>query len=159
MRIQLVDNKIGMCNQWYVYFNDCADVNIHCDDFFAVPTDCVVSPANSFGFMDGGLDLAISINLGWQVQNRLQKQIKEKYNGELLVGQAELIETGNEEIPFCISAPTMRTPMLLVDSPNVYLASRAVFLLLKMNQELILLLLVDLVLELAKCLIIYAQNK
>ena len=57
--------------------------------------------------------------------------IIEKYNGELLVGQAELIETGNDEIPFCISAPTMRVPMLLIDSPNVYLATRAVFLLLK----------------------------
>lgn len=131
MKIQLIDRKIGMINQWQSHFADCDDVVIHCGDFFSLPTDCVVSPANSFGFMDGGLDLAISMNLGWQVQDRLQKQIKEKYNGELLVGQAELVETGNDEIPFCISAPTMRVPMLLVNSPNVYLATRAVFLLLK----------------------------
>ena len=71
------------------------------------------------------------MNLGWQVQQKLQKQIREKYNGELLVGQAELIETGNEEIPFCISAPTMRVPMILENSPNVYLATRAVLLLAK----------------------------
>jgi len=131
MKIQLIDRKIGMCTQWQAYFNDCPDVIVHNGDFFSLPTDCIVSPANSFGFMDGGLDLAISINLGWQVQQRLQKQIQEKYNGELLVGQAELVETGHDEIPFCISAPTMRVPMLLENSSNVYLATRAVFLLLK----------------------------
>lgn len=131
MKIQLIDRKIGMCNQWLSYFNGCEDVVVHNGEFFSLPTDCIVSPANSFGFMDGGLDLVISMNLGWHVQTRLQTQIKEKYNGELLVGQAELVETGNEEIPFCISAPTMRTPMLLIDSPNVYLATRAIFLLLK----------------------------
>lgn len=132
MKIQLIDKKIGMCNQWQLYFDNCPDVVVHNGDFlFSLPTDCIVSPANSFGFMDGGLDLYISINLGWQIQERLQKQIQEKYNGELLVGQAELVETGNDEIPFCISAPTMRVPLLLTDTVNVYLATRAIFLLLK----------------------------
>lgn len=131
MLIQLVDRKIGMCNQWLAYFGDCQDVKIHNGDFFGYPTDCVVSPANSYGYMNGGLDLVISINLGWGVQEKLQKQIREKYNGELLVGQAELVETDSKDIPFCISAPTMRVPMLLEDSVNVYLATRAVFLLLR----------------------------
>jgi O-acetyl-ADP-ribose deacetylase (regulator of RNase III) len=131
MKIQLIDRKLGMCNQWQAYFADCSDVIIHNGDLFSLPTDCIVSPANSFGFMDGGLDLVISMNLGWVVQQRLQKQIQEKYNGELLVGQAELVETGNDEIPFCISAPTMRVPLILENSPNVYLATRAIFLLLK----------------------------
>lgn len=26
-----------------------------------------VSPANSFGFMDGGIDLAYSLHFGWQM--------------------------------------------------------------------------------------------
>jgi O-acetyl-ADP-ribose deacetylase (regulator of RNase III) len=69
--------------------------------------------------------------MGWQVQERLQKQIKEKHNGELLVGQAILIETGFSGIPYLISAPTMRVPMILKDAVNVYLASKAIFILLK----------------------------
>ena len=49
-----------------------------------------------------------------------------------MVGQAELIETDSDEIPFCISAATMRVTMApAVDSVNVYLAARAVFHLLK----------------------------
>lgn len=131
MKIQLIDKNKEMCEQWKLQFNDCNDIIIHNGDFFSLQTDCVVSPANSFGFMDGALDLAISKKLGWQVQNKLQKQIQEKYFGELLVGQAELIETDFNEIPFCISAPTMRVPLILKDTVNIYLASKAIFALLK----------------------------
>ena len=137
MKIQLIDRNKVMCNLWKYFFNDIPDVVVHHGDFFDLSTDCVVSPANSFGFMDGGLDLVISLQLGWQVQEKLQKQIQEKYNGELLVGQAELVETDYKDIPFCISAPTMRVPMILEGTPNVYLASRAVFLLLKKEDRLI----------------------
>jgi O-acetyl-ADP-ribose deacetylase (regulator of RNase III) len=133
--IQLVDRNIKMCNIWRFYFNDTPDVTVTQGDFFSLPTDCVVSPANSFGFMDGGLDYAISMKLGWGVQEKLQKQIKEKYNGELLVGQAELVETDHPDIPFLISAPTMRVPLELENSPNVYLAARAIFLLLKKESK------------------------
>jgi O-acetyl-ADP-ribose deacetylase (regulator of RNase III) len=135
MKIQLIDRNEEMCKQWELQFKDCHDVVIYNGDFFALATDCVVSPANSFGFMDGSLDLAISEKLGWQVQRKLQKQLREKYLGELLVGQAELIETEFHQIPFCISAPTMRVPMILKDSVNVYLASKAIFSLLKMENR------------------------
>lgn len=131
MKIQLIDENKEMCNQWKIHFKDCKDVVIYCGDFFSLSTDCVVSPANSFGFMDGGLDLVISKVIGWQVQEKLQKQIQEKYFGELLVGQAELVETDFKEIPFCIVAPTMRVPQILKDTVNVYLASKAIFYLLK----------------------------
>ena len=131
MKIQLIDKNKEMCEYWKIHFKDCNDVIIHNGDFFSLQIDCVVSPANSFGFMDGSLDFVISNKLGWQVQNKLQKQIQEKYFGELLVGQAILIETEFNEIPFCISAPTMRVPMILKDTVNVYLASKAIFYLLK----------------------------
>jgi len=131
MKIQLIDRNKEMYNQWNLQFKDCKDVITHCGDFFSLKTDCVVSPANSFGYMDGGLDMVISRKLGWQVQEKLQKQIQEKYFGELLVGQAELVETDLAEIPFCISAPTMRVPQILKDTVNVYLASKAIFYLLK----------------------------
>jgi O-acetyl-ADP-ribose deacetylase (regulator of RNase III) len=131
MKIQLIDINREMCKQWSLQFKDCKDVTIHCGDFFSLQTDCVVSPANSFGYMDGGLDYVISTKLGWQVQEKLQKQILEKYFGELLVGQAELVETDFAEIPFCISAPTMRVPLRVSDTVNVYLAAKAVFYLLK----------------------------
>lgn len=130
MKIQLVDKNQEMCDQWSRTFNGCENILVYCGGFFDLKTDCVVSPANSFGFMDGGLDLAISKQLGWNVQHKLQEIIKSKHNGELLVGMAQIIETDNLNIPYCISAPTMRVPMILKDSVNVYLATKAIFNLL-----------------------------
>lgn len=133
--IQLIDRNIKMCNIWKFYFNGIEGVTINCGDFFSLPTDCIVSPSNSFGYMDGGLDYAISMKLGWKVQEKLQKQIQEKYNGELLVGQSELVETDHPDIPYLISAPTMRVPLEIENTPNVYLAARAIFLLLKKKED------------------------
>ena len=130
MIIQLVDKKLEMCKFWRMYFRGIDNVIVYEGDFFTLSTDCVVSPANSYGFMDGGLDLFISLKLGWGVQEQLQKQIRENHHGELLVGQAELVETGHPDIPYCISAPTMRVPLILENTPNVYLSARAIFLML-----------------------------
>ena len=68
-----------------VEVRDCSILDIQCD--------AVVSPSNSFGFMNGGIDLLYLKRFGMDLQYRLQKKIKDKHFGELLVGQAEIIET------------------------------------------------------------------
>jgi len=90
-----------------------------------IPCDAVVSPANSFGFMDGGVDYAYSRRFGWGVQERLQNEIRRLPFGELLVGQALLVATNDQDIRYVISAPTMRVPRRILDPMDVYLASRA----------------------------------
>jgi len=135
MKIQLIDRKIALVEAFRDAFEDCEDVEVLLGSIFDIKTDCIVSPANSFGFMDGSLDLAISETLGWGIQERLQKIIQEEHNGELLVGQAVLVPTDSKEIPWCISAPTMRVPSIIMNTPNPYLASKAVFCLLKEVQE------------------------
>lgn len=135
MIIQLVDRNQGMCEAWEKEFGSEPNVNIHQGDFFDLPTDCVVSPANSFGFMDGGLDMVISQKLGWGVMTNLQEHIAQHYFGEQLVGQACIVETDNPEIPYVMSAPTMRVPMILKDTVNVYLASKAIFYQLMTNDK------------------------
>ena len=47
-----------------------------------VDCDAVVSPANSFGFMNGDIEMLHFQHFGWQVQERLQKLIREKHHGE-----------------------------------------------------------------------------
>ncbi len=116
------------------------------DSIFNHPSDAIVSPANSFGFMGGGIDGLLSNYLGWHVQDRVQEKIKNEFDGELLVGQSLIVKTDNDKFPYLISAPTMRVPMQLskidmhsVDgfinkfSPNVYLAAKAIFVALKKN--------------------------
>lgn len=134
MKIQLIDYNREMAEAFKIAFADVLKVEVHNNSAFAIPTECIVSPANSFGFMDGGFDATITTYLGVGVQIAVQDKIRKEYNGELLVGQALYVETGNSKIPYCISAPTMRVPTFLgPKSVNAYLAARAIFIILKNN--------------------------
>ena len=126
MKINLIDINKELVKEWNYWFKD-ESTNIIEGSIFDHETECIVSPANSFGFMDGNLDYYISEHVGWDVQERLQSIIKENHNGELLVGNAELIATSHSKIRYIISAPTMRVPDIVSDTTNVYLASKAIF--------------------------------
>jgi O-acetyl-ADP-ribose deacetylase (regulator of RNase III) len=99
-------------------------------DITTLKCDAIVSPANSFGFMDGGLDLALSSRFGWGLQDRVRNLIDELPEQELLVGKALAVETCDEQVPWLIVAPTMRVPMSfnIGTSINAYLAMRAILL-------------------------------
>ena len=134
MKIVLADLQTEVIQAWQAVAKEIKCVELCHGSIFDVQCDALVSPANSFGFMDGGMDMAISQFFGWHVQERLQKLIKTKHHGELLVGTAEIVETNHPKIPYVISAPTMRVPMILKDTASVYLAIRAVLLLVKYGQ-------------------------
>lgn len=127
MEIILTAVDKELANSWREFCGHFDFVTIHEGSIFDLEVDAVVSPANSFGFMDGGIDLLYSRYFGWDLQNELRRVILEHHGGELVVGTAEIIETGHENLPFLIAAPTMRVPMILRDSVNPYLAARAVF--------------------------------
>lgn len=127
MQYLLIDTNPRMVSAWRDFFGEEEDIKILEGDLTTVTCDAIVSPANSFGFMDGGVDYAISTRLGWELQTTLQKTIKELPEGELLVGKALILETGDEVIPYLVSAPTMRIPMSfnISTSLNAYLAMKA----------------------------------
>lgn len=131
MRIVLAALDAELTDAWERYCGDLPDVSVHRGSILELSVDAVVSPANSFGFMDGGIDHVYSSFFGWHVQERLQDSIRTRHHGELLVGAAEIVETGSLRIPYVIAAPTMRVPMVLTDTVNPYLAARAVFLLIR----------------------------
>jgi O-acetyl-ADP-ribose deacetylase (regulator of RNase III) len=110
---------------WNIAFNGYSDVEVSCGDIFDLRADAIISPANSFGFMDGGIDLAYSRYFGRDLQKRLQKSICEEYYGELPVGSAVIVETKCRDIKYLISAPTMRVPDDISRTINSYLAFRA----------------------------------
>lgn len=126
MRLLLTAVDDSLVGAWRRFCGDLDFVSIHEGSILETPTDAVVSPANSFGFMDGGIDALYTKRFGRDLQDRLQDRIRSQHGGELLVGLAEVIETGDSHIPFLVSAPTMRVPMILRDSVSPYLAARAV---------------------------------
>ena len=122
---QLRDIDEEVVQSWKKHFKGMENVSISSGDIFELQADAIVSPANSFGYMDGGIDLVYIKRFGWELQTRLQLHLKEQHDGELPVGQATIVETSDAEIPYLISAPTMRVPMNVSNTLNAYLAFRA----------------------------------
>ncbi len=86
MKIILCAVEASLTEAWRRFCGDLEVVTIHQGSIFDLSCDAVVSPANSFGFMNGGIDLLYSQYFGWHVQERLQQAIKTRHYGELLVG-------------------------------------------------------------------------
>lgn len=129
VRIVLTALDAELADAWARHCGDLADVTVHRGSILDVACDAVVSPANSFGFMDGGVDALYLRRFGEGIQRRVQAAIRSFHHGELLVGAAEIVETGDAVIPFLVAAPTMRVPMILAETVNPYLAARAALLL------------------------------
>jgi len=127
------DSQLG--ESWRKHFDGQAAVTVLEADICSLRCDAIVSPANSFGFMDGGLDYALSERFGWDLQKRLQQTIRDEYAGELLVGQAVIVPTNDSVVPWLISAPTMRVPMNITTTVNAYLAMRAILLAVRTHKR------------------------
>ncbi|HWA25305.1 MAG TPA: macro domain-containing protein [Lacunisphaera sp.] len=135
MKLFLVDRKPELLDAWRKGFAGISDVVVTDEDIFALGADAIVSPANSFGFMDGGIDHQISERMGWHIQEAVRKAIRARPLGELLVGEALVVPTGDARTPWLIAAPTMRVPMRISQSINAYLAMKAVLLAARAHRE------------------------
>jgi O-acetyl-ADP-ribose deacetylase (regulator of RNase III) len=102
--------------------NDHPDISAMAGSIIDVEVSAVVSPANSFGFMDDGINLVYSKFFGPDVQARVQDRISHRPIGELLVGEALMVETAHPKIPYLICAPTMRVSRRLGDPDDIKLA-------------------------------------
>ncbi|RKZ51913.1 MAG: Appr-1-p processing protein [Candidatus Parabeggiatoa sp. nov. 3] len=129
MEIILCTVEESLAKAWEKFCGDVKNVKIHRGSILDIKCEAVVSPANSFGFMDGGIDALYLDFFGKEIQMIVRQQIYEQHSGELIIGNADIVQTNHNKIPFLIIAPTMRVPMVLHDSVNAYLAARAVFLL------------------------------
>lgn len=138
IEIHLRDLGKPLVDAWSREFAGVAWVTTSCGDIFStksgpvgpndpvdVRADAIISPANSFGFMDGGIDAVYTHQFGEGLQLRLQQLIAAEHGGELPVGMAVIVPTMHADIPWCISAPTMRVPRDVADTVNAYLAFRA----------------------------------
>jgi O-acetyl-ADP-ribose deacetylase (regulator of RNase III) len=120
---------------WRKAFDGIPTVQAASGDVFGPRADAVVSPANCFGFMNGGIDRLYSERFGWHVQDRLRELLRREWDGELPIGLAVLVETDDAEIPYLISAPTMRAPVSVASTLNAYLAFRAVLRLVERHNQ------------------------
>jgi len=105
-------------------FQNIDQVEIVLGDILCLSCDALVSPANSFGEMSGGLDKAIDNFYKGRAQKEATKCIRNEFLGELPVGHAITINMNTDRFPFLLIAPTMRIPGSVSESTNAYLAMR-----------------------------------
>ncbi|HVW40442.1 MAG TPA: macro domain-containing protein [Amycolatopsis sp.] len=105
-------------------------VRVHRGSVLDVEADAVVSPSNSYGWMRNGVD-AVYARAFPEVQQNVRSAVLAYHGGELPIGEAVIVPTGEPTPPWLISAPTLREPgeQLPEDTVHPYLAARAVFLL------------------------------
>jgi O-acetyl-ADP-ribose deacetylase (regulator of RNase III) len=105
-----------------------AGVRAYRGSVLEIGADAVVSPANSYGWMRGGVD-ALYVDSWTSIEQRVRSAVLAFHGGELPVGEAVIVPTGDPLPAWLISAPTMRAPgeLLPADTVHPYLAARAVF--------------------------------
>lgn len=125
MKLYLVDDNADLVSEWERVFSEFPEVEIVCDNMLNVAECAIVSPANSFGYMDGGIDLAYSNYFGWDLEKKVKKAIDQLPEAILPVGSSIIVKTGHIRIPYIIVAPTMRMPEE-VKAANAYFAMSAI---------------------------------
>lgn len=142
MKIYLLDINKEMTDAWSRYF-ETTGVEIVNEDFASFMSkhpniEAIVSPANSFGLMDGGYDKAITDYFGPLVMETVQTAILNDWYGEQPVGTSLSVPILNhfyikrieeedkvlEQNPILIHTPTMRTPEPITDQRIIYQCMR-----------------------------------
>ncbi|WP_205678998.1 macro domain-containing protein [Aquisphaera insulae] len=125
LRLSLGDRDGGVAQALATEFVGVAGVEVVEGDLLDLDCEAIVSPANSFGDMGGGIDKAIDDLHRGAAQRAVMDAIAEHFYGELPVGMAVIVELSGRRLPFVVASPTMRVPSRVSDSLNAYLSMRA----------------------------------
>ncbi|MFC5231563.1 macro domain-containing protein [Pseudonocardia zijingensis] len=123
-RLVLVAVDAPMARAWRAIAEGRPGLVVHEGSITDVTADAVVSPANSFGLMGGGID---AVYARWFPG--ISDRVRAASGGDLPVGQAVIVPTGAEHPAWLVSAPTMRNPgeRLPPDGAAAHAAAAAVF--------------------------------
>jgi O-acetyl-ADP-ribose deacetylase (regulator of RNase III) len=120
----LCDIHAPLIREWRNHFAAHNEVEVFHGSILDVAADAYVSPANSFGIMDGGIDAIVSARFPL-VEERVQTAIAAR--GEPLpIGHCLTVETGDFNVPYLLCAPTMMFPSRVAHTDNAYVAMRAI---------------------------------
>lgn len=129
LKIYLLDIRPSIVEAWYKFFNGFPNVSIINLPFKEFMTnnskdiECIVSPGNSFGLMDGGYDESIIDYFGSELMEEVQKTILNKFYGEQPITMSTVIDIPNTSKKL-IHTPTMRFPSKIMDPLVVYQSMR-----------------------------------
>ena len=136
VKIYLCDYNPAMCEAWKaalnetIYFHENIEVfqgSFH--DFMKTHSEVegIVSPANSYGLMDGGYDAAIAEWFGAETVEAVQAAVIKECFGEQPVGSCLIVPVPTSVAcgQFILHTPTMRVPSIIEDPEVVYHCTRS----------------------------------
>ena len=127
IKIYLLDHNPEMVKEWLKAFKNDKEVIVVEDEFeHFIDThdiECVVSPANSWGIMSGGYDLAITNYYGDALQKTVQRYIRRHLYGEQPIGTSIIVDIPNTKQKL-IHTPTMQISKSIKDEFVIYQCMR-----------------------------------
>ncbi|MFE5768554.1 ADP-ribosyltransferase domain-containing protein [Streptomyces sp. NPDC056485] len=128
LRVVLTDVNERVVEAWRAAFADTPGIEIRRGSILDEDVDAWVTPTNSRGRMDGGVDAAIKGHLGSGIQLRVRRAVRDRFAGAMPVGSAVCVPSGAAVPRFLISTPTMVESSQNVSATlNVALACAAAF--------------------------------
>jgi len=91
------------------------------DDLTQIVCDAIVNPANSYGYMGGGVAGAIKRAGGLEIEKEAVAK------SPIQIGEAIVTTPGKLPCKYVIHAPTMNRPAVITSVENVRLATNAAF--------------------------------
>lgn len=126
MQLDLIDHDQEVADALREAFAAFPEVEVTCADLLREAHDTVVSPANSAGFMDGGIDAAYVRAFGASLEDEVRRRATELPEG-IPVGSALCVRVKHARVQRVIVAPTMEQP----DSVRAINARRAMAAILR----------------------------
>jgi O-acetyl-ADP-ribose deacetylase (regulator of RNase III) len=131
VKFYLCDPKQSLCDALTAEFSEFRNILFFeiGIDMFSQWATAMVSPANSYGYMDGGVDLIIQEKLGYDVEMQLQNKLVAMSQHKIEIGDLVLLDIENKNVDwkYLMLAPTMMLPSRLPKNyRNFYLAFCAV---------------------------------
>jgi O-acetyl-ADP-ribose deacetylase (regulator of RNase III) len=126
IKISLGDRNPEVAAALAAAFEGVPEVEVVAGNLLDLACDAVLSPANSFGDIGGGIDKAIDDFHRGEAQCAVINAIASQFFGELPVGAALVVRVSDRRVPFVVASPTMRVPGVLAGQTiNAYLSMRA----------------------------------
>ncbi|MEV7525941.1 macro domain-containing protein [Streptomyces sp. NPDC091371] len=128
LKVVLTDVNERVVEAWRAAFADTPGIEIRRGSILDEDVDAWVTPTNSQGRMDGGVDAVIKRHLGSGIQLRVRRAIRDRFAGPLPVGSAVCVPSGAAVPRYVISTPTMVQSSQNVSATlNVAMACAAAF--------------------------------
>ena len=128
MKIYLLDINEQIVDALKKEFKTYSGVQIIKDDFAHFmdahkDIECIVSPANAFGYMDGGYDKAITDYFGKELEQEVQRFINKHLFGEQPVATSLMVDIPDTNKKL-IHTPSMRLPSPIKEPLVIYQCMR-----------------------------------